>query len=525
MSEMPVPASPEEATNISAAPQNGAKPDASPVTPIPVTMHLFCTECGTKNMPDANFCKHCGQKMERITPLRISAEAFNYPLTTDERVSELLVLAFQNYDAGDLDAAVAACEQALQLHPESTSAHSLLGTLYEKRGDKEHAIAEYEKVLQLNPGSIADREKLEQLRDNTTRLIPRKITNMHPVYAQPVLTDTRRTAILAALGVFTAVLVIGTGVVLIRNNRTVRADAPPISGTLPGTPEPFVSSPLPNSRGTVMGVMPAPGSSGTTIQMPAQTAYSAANLYPYKTGAKAGTSVANAPLPGNGGTTPVLPKVPPVSATPTVPPATVNMPPVNLPDTPPRSDQKDNRTIYLPPDRSGQSSPTATPSGGETTSPAPGTGGGTVTVTNPNGTSTIARGKGSGRIEIIVTPGNGKASGTNNNGTNNSRIMPPETSAMDSRAAQAVARTLKQRGDYSRAITQYTKALDGAHDDAARIHQEIALCHQNLGEKESAISHYNDAIAAYRAQIAAGRGVEAAKVGIRLCEQGIRACQ
>ena len=29
----------------------------------PVTENKFCTQCGTKNSPDANFCSHCGNKL------------------------------------------------------------------------------------------------------------------------------------------------------------------------------------------------------------------------------------------------------------------------------------------------------------------------------------------------------------------------------------------------------------------------------------------------------------------------------
>ena len=71
-----------------------------------------------------------------------------------------MVLAFERNEAGDVDGAILDCREALEFAPDSTSAHSLMGMLYEKKGERDKAITEFEKVLELNPGSIAVREKL-----------------------------------------------------------------------------------------------------------------------------------------------------------------------------------------------------------------------------------------------------------------------------------------------------------------------------------------------------------------------------
>jgi tetratricopeptide (TPR) repeat protein len=83
---------------------------------------------------------------------------------SQERMSKLLEMAFWHNDVGNIDSAILACEAALSLNPKSTTAHSLLGSLYEKKHDDEQAIKHLEAVLALNPDSSADATKLDQLR-------------------------------------------------------------------------------------------------------------------------------------------------------------------------------------------------------------------------------------------------------------------------------------------------------------------------------------------------------------------------
>jgi len=80
------------------------------------------------------------------------------------RVAELLDRAFAASEQDAVEDAILACQGALSLHPESATAHSLLASLYERRGDIPGAIAELEAVLRSNPDSEADREKLAQLK-------------------------------------------------------------------------------------------------------------------------------------------------------------------------------------------------------------------------------------------------------------------------------------------------------------------------------------------------------------------------
>jgi tetratricopeptide (TPR) repeat protein len=84
-------------------------------------------------------------------------------LTPDERSRRLLEDAFRLSEEGRLQSAIHACQQAISLNPTSTSAHSLLGTLYERSGDRNGAIREYEQVLTLSPGSTVERRRLNEL--------------------------------------------------------------------------------------------------------------------------------------------------------------------------------------------------------------------------------------------------------------------------------------------------------------------------------------------------------------------------
>jgi tetratricopeptide (TPR) repeat protein len=84
-------------------------------------------------------------------------------LTPEERSRRLLEDAFRLAEDGRLQSAIQACQQAIALNPTSSSAHSLLGTLYERVGDRDGAIREYEQVLTLSPGSTVERRRLNEL--------------------------------------------------------------------------------------------------------------------------------------------------------------------------------------------------------------------------------------------------------------------------------------------------------------------------------------------------------------------------
>lgn len=117
---------------------------------------MRCAKCGTEGPEQARFCRACGAR------LREGGEAPEQ-LGPEERARQLLEDAFRLSEEGRVLAAIDVCRQAVTLNPRSTSAHSLLGTLYERQGDRQAAIREYEQVLAISPGSTAERRRLNEL--------------------------------------------------------------------------------------------------------------------------------------------------------------------------------------------------------------------------------------------------------------------------------------------------------------------------------------------------------------------------
>lgn len=147
---------------------------------------MFCMQCGAYNTDDSRFCRQCGHRLlsERtMTPLDESAFQLDSP-EQQEKIQQLLNDALTHEAEERLHEAILACEGVLVLDPANTSAHSLLGLIYEKQGELQKAVAEYEKVVALNPDSIADCAKLEELRRRLhmpTPHVPREKPNQLPL--------------------------------------------------------------------------------------------------------------------------------------------------------------------------------------------------------------------------------------------------------------------------------------------------------------------------------------------------------
>jgi len=128
---------------------------------------VHCHDCTTVNTVDSKYCKQCGAKInDGYRTMMLSVQ--DLPVGQDEeavdRLTRLLDMAFWHNEAGNIAAAITASEAALAINPNSTTAHSLLGSLYEKKDDDAQAIHHFEAVLALNPDSAADASKLDQLR-------------------------------------------------------------------------------------------------------------------------------------------------------------------------------------------------------------------------------------------------------------------------------------------------------------------------------------------------------------------------
>ena len=126
-----------------------------------------CGRCGAESPEGAGFCVICGQAFAESAPEQppaapLPAEA--EPVTDDlSRSDRILTEAFALSDQGRLTEAVRLAQQALSYNPNSTTAHSLLGTIYERLGNRDAAIREYQTVLSLSPASTADRQRLNEL--------------------------------------------------------------------------------------------------------------------------------------------------------------------------------------------------------------------------------------------------------------------------------------------------------------------------------------------------------------------------
>lgn len=82
----------------------------------------------------------------------------------DHELKRILDEAFRAFEAGDDATARRLCRDALAIDPDSGTAHSLLGLLYEREGKRHDATHEFAKVVGQSPHSEAERETLARLR-------------------------------------------------------------------------------------------------------------------------------------------------------------------------------------------------------------------------------------------------------------------------------------------------------------------------------------------------------------------------
>ena len=431
---------------------------------------MFCTECGTKNADPGKFCRQCGHALE---PSRISEADYNKALPADEQVSGLLERAYRLIAAEDLSGAVGLCEEALRLLPESTSAHSLLGQVFAMQGEREKAIAEYEKVLQINPGSIADRVKRDELRDEGR-------AKKTPVVAGTAASHGKYSAPLgvwniAALACACLALT-GTGIAIAMQMRS-RSQS-------------VVVAPKSNTPVVTASSTPTPDSNRIIVPQ-------------NNTGS--GTNATETPV----GITP--------------PTRTVFVTPGGTPALPGQQNSPAPITQPLPmlPARSHAAKSTTAPP------KSPDKSGGRVVLNEGDG---VTKDK-DGHYTIRITAKDGKDGSTLPPG-NSVRVAPgtdggrgsdaPEGNA---RAAISVADDLRFKGEFDKAIKMYQKALPGAGDRSGYVYEKLAYCFQQKGDRSSAKVNYERAISEYQKQVAAGHSIEIAQNSIRACERGIRVCQ
>ena len=446
---------------------------------------MFCTECGAKNSADNKFCRQCGHSMEKA---RISEEAYTRALPEEEQAIELLEAAYALRKKGDRIGAVQTCERALKIAPDSAAAHSLLGQLCAAQGDRERAICEYEQVLRLNPASIADRVKLDELRDGGS---PKTKRNA-PVLPLAARESTAPSMMLLVSIGAAMIAMIAAGVALSRpghssnpssnssnnsnTNRTV-ANNP----ALPN-PAPVADASVPENN------IPTTGDGkSNAAQSVTPTVLKAATLPANAFGTTAGLPAikTNAPsLPG--APTLTLPPISPASA----------IPAVSVAQTKKRSAKKTQPTLPAD-DRivlSGED----------------GAGGDNNHYTIKISAGGANNSGGSGKNNVVMSH--------SGNGAEN----PPASS---SRSAISIADDFRYKGEYEKAIQMYQRALPGAGDGAAHIYQQMAYCFQEKGDKSSAKVNYERAIEVYQKLAQGGQNAESSQSAIRVCQRGIKICE
>ena len=500
---------------------------------------MFCTACGTKNQTNSNFCKQCGQRLEKTTAGKINEADFDHALPLEEQINALLERAYRLRKAGDIPGALALCNEILELRPTSTSAHSLLGQLYELSGDRQRAIAAYERVLEINPGSIADRVKLDELRDQTTSSAG---SRPHIVLADRNMGRQDSRGMLAVAAYACGLMVLGGAAALFLRTHNDATAHPTQTG---GIAIPSANAAAANNRGgPAVGTSSLPGT--TDLNLGANV-----NADSRETGVS-GSGGANAPAATVAAKSGKNRLNETARNTVASAPSALAMPTSSFPQGPIYID----RPVYVPVPASAREI-TSHPSRSVPTMK--------VTVTPQNkdrgnedtgdrvmlaGDSANVTNEGNGHIKITVGDRSPKSHSITNvkpdgssdgKGADNSKISikvvhksdpppnvdtVPPVNAADSESQTMIARgrDMMQTGDYKRAVQAYRGALSAPGDSEGFLYQQIGLCYQRMNNNESAITNYQSAITAYQKQLNAGHEIDKAKNGIRFCRNGIRAC-
>jgi hypothetical protein len=125
---------------------------------------MICLKCKTRNPIGNKFCKECGTALPLdANPLVVEETNRVEQERKQEQVAGLLAQAFGLSENNQVEKALPLVQEAILLMPNSTAAHSLLATLYERLDEPEKAISAMKRVVELNPESAADRNKLEMM--------------------------------------------------------------------------------------------------------------------------------------------------------------------------------------------------------------------------------------------------------------------------------------------------------------------------------------------------------------------------
>ena len=471
---------------------------------------FFCDDCGTRNTPDSKYCKECGAQIHvAYQTLALSDHDRVDDAVQQDRLAQFLDMAFWHTEAGNTDAALRACDAALAINPDSTTAHSLLGSLYEKKGEDALAIEHFERVLALNPDSEADRAKLAQLREGvhappvrpspvyrwlppvfaTARFssLAEKIGDRVAELRRPELTvlPTRPTPALAACAA--AILVLAAGLFMIKPSPQAGAAASSASLHPSGVNRSAFGGASGPGPGTAPYSMPAPvvlmppQSGASLLSPPPSVAARAPRPDPFyqtsslgrpavpdvpSAGGRRATRASHGRASGRGG----LHALPPLSLV--AVPSADRGPLAPAPVTVPASIQASSSPYANVPQH-------------------------TVVVQRLNGTPSEFR-----------TAGNRPTEADNTN--NSPPASPPH-----------IEITIDRGSDDGN--SGGGSAVDNS--PAGETFQQTAFALQQQGDYSHARVTYEKAVHAYQAQIASGRDPEAARRGLEACQTGLQICR
>jgi len=434
---------------------------------------------------------------------------------TKERLVNLIEMAFWHNDAGNIDPAIMACEAALAINPSSSTAHSLLGTLYEKKGDLDRAVEHFEAVVNINPDSTADVAKLEQLRNGVrtkTFELPTSYRWVPPALASYSGLASVRSKVaawkleerrvgtvklvpaLTALVAVAAVAAIGTFVLKPQRSAVANTTASSI------TPTTVASSAFsdPNAQLPAPASLTAPSNSGRNAPWPSfkSTTVPLTNL-------KQGPDPFGEKLTSTAGTRPVWPDA-------------NNSSPLKLTAGTKRSS---TGAPTLPPLKL-----TAIPQSGtsNTLSPAPvsivsGSAGVSQASVIHHVVPVTSLGGGGGYQQVASNDGVNSDGGSGDGG-----VQPVIRVAVHNGDNDGVS--VSQGSGGTSSAVSVTPAANVSLDRAASW-QQSALAQQQDGNFRTAASSYQQAIKAFKSQISSGQNVDAARRGLKACQTGLEICQ
>jgi tetratricopeptide (TPR) repeat protein len=472
---------------------------------------MFCSSCGAKNAAESNFCRQCGRKLDRASSPKISEEAFDRALPESEQVTALLERAYRLRKASDLPGAIALCKEVLDIRPDSTTAHGLLGQLYEQNGERDRAVEQYERVLQLNPGSIADRVKLDDLREGGPKRPEARNSVPKVVIIDPNGAPIRGAMAWGGVGVAALLILSGAALAIAFNHHT------------PENPGDARIGVYPPKAGVTVERTPGgdskPGGTGSTPVQPSLGA-----------GPGAATSASSRSATSNNGLAYSFPPPamqyggPPVYVFPQQ--GIVQRQPASSPGVPSGAARRAPKTgtppERVPTDGDIQDSQRIVlnvsdgSNGGDAHNPTIRISKSTDSASTPNSASTSKSGSTAGH-----DPGSSMKIREHPGPVDNSSATAPSSEA---NALIAVGQEKLNKMDYAGANIAFRKALAGANDEAAYVYQKMAETDQALNDNKNALAMYEKARDEYKKLMTAGRQVDRATEGIRVCQTGITIC-